>query len=100
MRQLADRNRCDLRKIIGAKHLDLVQSADRYISKGAIGIVNDIDVIGDRAGVDRFQNCEWRLRVEPQGPADVLQREPDLLAVGRGGDVRTERAVLLDVTVD
>src|SRR5207249_7301873 len=100
MRKLADRNRCNLREVVGAKYLDLAQSADRHVGKGAIGIVNDIDMIGDRPGVDRFQHREWRLRVEHHSLADVLQREPDLLAVRRRGDVRTERAVLLDVADD
>ncbi len=100
VRQLADRNRCDLREVVGAKYLDLVQSADGHVSKGAIGGPGEIDVVGDRPGVDRLQHGEWRLRVEHHSLADVLQRKPDLLAVGRGGDVRTERAVLLDMADD
>src|ERR1700688_2770122 len=97
VRQFADRYRGDLREIVGAKYLDLVQPTDRDIGEGALGVVDDVDVVGDRPGIDRFQHREWRLRVKHHGPADVFQREPDLLAVWRGGDVRTERAVLLDV---
>ena len=52
VRQLADRDGCDLRKIVGTEGLDLVQSSDRDVSKGTVGIVDNIDMIGDRPGVD------------------------------------------------
>ena len=38
VRQLADRDGRDLREIVGAEHLDLVQAADRDIGEGALGV--------------------------------------------------------------
>jgi hypothetical protein len=35
MRQIADRNGCDLGEVVGAEYLDLVEPADRYICKSA-----------------------------------------------------------------
>ena len=100
VRQFSHRNGRDLRKIVGAKHLDLVQPADRDIGERALAVGGKIDVIADRPGFERFQHRKRRLGVEHHGPAGILQRHPDLLAVGRRRDVRTERAVLLDVADD
>jgi len=40
-----------------------------------------VDVVGDRAGIDRLQDRERRPGVEHHRLADVLEREPDLFAV-------------------
>jgi hypothetical protein len=62
--------------------------------------MHDVDVISDRTGVDRLQQCKGRTRIEHLGPAHVLQREPDLLAVRRRREVRAERACLRDLADD
>src|SRR5437762_9164053 len=38
MRQLAHRNRGDLGKIVGTKHLDFVESPDRHVSERAASV--------------------------------------------------------------
>src|SRR6266446_4517632 len=74
--------------------LYLIEPADRDVGKHAVGITHDIDVVGDRTGVEGLQEREWRLPIEHLGLAGVFQGEPDLLAVRRCGDVGTERARL------
>ena len=100
MRQRADRNACDLHEVGGAEYLDDVLGADRHIGELAGLSAGDVDVVGDRAGVERLQDRERWLGIEHHDLADVLQRQPDLLAVGRRGDVGAERARLLDATDD
>ncbi len=80
--------------------LHLVQAADRDIGEAAMRVAREIDVVGDRPGVERLEQVERRLRVEHLRLADILQREPHLFAVGRRGDVRAERAGLLHLRDD
>src|SRR5262249_36132211 len=54
MRQITDRNGCDLGKVVSAEPLDLVEPADRYISKSAFRIVNYIYVVTNRSRIDNF----------------------------------------------
>src|SRR5215510_12139546 len=91
MRQVADRNGRDLLEVGRAKGLHLVQSAHRHIGELPARRTHQIDVIGDRSGVDDPKHVEWGLRSKHHHLANVLQREPDLLAIGRGGDVGAER---------
>jgi hypothetical protein len=95
MRQIADRDHRDLVEVVGAEDLHLVQSADRDVGEGAVGIVGEVDVVGDRTGVERLEELERRPGGEHLGLPYVLQREPDLAAVRRRGDVGAERAFLL-----
>ena len=52
MRQLTRRDGRDLGEIVRAVDLDLVETADCDIGKRAIGVVDDVDVIGDRSSVE------------------------------------------------
>ena len=97
MRQFADRNGCDLGEVVGAEHLDLIEPADRDIGKSAFGIVNDVDVVGNRSRIDGFQDRERRMGIKHLRLANVLQREPDLLTVWRSRNIRAERAQLGDM---
>ena len=78
-------------EIVGAIDLDLVDAADRDIGEHAVGVAHDVDVIGDRPGVERLEEREWRLRVEHLDLARIFQREPDLGTIRRGGDIGAER---------
>ena len=100
MRELADLDGRDLLETIDAEHLDLVQPSDRDIGKGTVGIVGEVDVIRDRAGIDRLQRRERRASVEHLCSAGVLEREPHLLSVRRRRDIGTERALLLHASDD
>ena len=100
MRQRADRHRGNFRKVVGAEDPDDILRADRDIGELAFGCPGDVNVVGDRPGVDRLEHREGRLGIEDHDPADVLERQPYLLAVRRGGDVRAERAVLLHTAND
>ena len=91
MRQTADRYGRDLREVVGAEHLDLIQAAYRHVSKHAVGVMHDVHVIGDRTRIESLQEREWRTCIEHLGLAHVLEREPDLLAVRRRREVRAER---------
>ena len=51
--QRANRDGRHLREIVGAEHLHLVQAADRHVGEAAVRVVDDVDVVGDRAGVER-----------------------------------------------
>ena len=95
VRQCAHRNGCDLREVVGAEDFHLVQAANRHVSEVAVRVVDDVDVVGDRAGVEDLQRVEWRVGVEDLRLAGVLQGEPDLLAVRRRRDIRAEGACLL-----
>jgi len=64
MGKLADLDGRDLLEAIDAEHLDLVQPSDRDIGKRAVGIVGEVDVVRDRAGIDRLQQRERRASVE------------------------------------
>src|SRR5215475_6961282 len=57
-------------------------------------------MIGDRTGVDHFDNVEWSARIEHHGLADIFKGQPDLIAVGGRSDVGAEWAVLLHVPDD
>ena len=46
-----------------------------------VGVMREVDMVGDRTGVERLQEIEGRLRIEDLGLANVLQGEPDLIAV-------------------
>src|SRR5215469_2248385 len=94
MRQITDGNGCDLDKVVGAEHLDLVESADRYISKSAFRIVNYIYVVTNRSRIDNFQDGERPLGIKHLRFANVLQCEPDLLTVWCSRNIRTERTGL------
>src|SRR5580692_5240762 len=94
MRQPANRNSRDLLKVIGAKHFDLVEPADRDIGEHAVRIAHDIDVIGDRTGVERFQKSEGRPRIEDLSLADIFESKPDLRTIRCRGNVRAEWAGL------
>jgi hypothetical protein len=89
-----DRNRCDLGKVVGAEHLDLVEPADRYISKSAFRIVNYVYVVSNRSRINDFQDGERWLGIKHLSLAKVLQREPDLFTVWCRCNIPTERAGL------
>ena len=57
-------------------------------------------MIGDRTCIDRLQHGERRARIEDHHFADVLEREPDLLAIRCRRDIRAERALLPDAADD
>src|SRR5262245_66569556 len=57
-------------------------------------------MIGDRTGVDHFDNVEWRTCVELHRLTDILKRQPDLIAVRCRSEVGAERAFLLDMPDD
>src|SRR2546421_11734884 len=100
MGEFADRNGGNLREVIRAERLDFIEAANRYISEGAVRVTNDIDVVGNRARIDRFQDGERRTRIEHHDLTDILEREPDLLAIRACSDIRTERALLLHPSRD
>src|SRR5215469_18668104 len=95
MRQITDRNSCDLSKVVSAEHLDLVEPADRYISKSAFRIVNYIYVVSNRSCIENFQDGERRLGIKHLRLPNVLQCEPNLLTVWCHRNIRTERAGLM-----
>src|SRR5262245_6242288 len=82
---------------LSLEYLHHIQSADRHVSELTHDVSNDVDVIGDGAGVDHFDNVEWRTCAERHRLAHILKRQPDLIAIGRRGDVGAERAFLLDM---
>src|SRR6516162_1604024 len=90
MRQGPGRNYSHLFERIGLEHFHFIQSADRHISELAIRVSGDIDVIGDGPGIDHLKHVERRPSVEHHRLPDVLESEPDLLAIGGRGYVRTE----------
>ncbi len=100
MRQIADGDGCDQLKRIGAEHLHLVEATHRHVGKAAVLIGDEIDVIGDRAGIHRLDQVEGCLGIEDLRLADILQREPDLFTIRRGGDVGAEWAFLLHMPDD
>src|SRR5262245_35477043 len=57
-------------------------------------------MIGDRTGVDHFDNVEWRTCVEHHRLTDIFKRQPDLIAVRCRSEVRADRALLLDMPDD
>ena len=73
MWQLAHGYRSHLREIVGAEDLDLVPAADGDIGKHPIGIAHDVDVIGERAGVQGLEQREGRLGIEHLGFPDVFK---------------------------
>src|SRR5215813_13364372 len=83
MGQGARWDRGDLFEGISLEYLHDIQSAHRHVSKLTTGVSNDVDVIGDGAGVNHSANAEWRTCVEYHRAADILERQPDLVAVGR-----------------
>src|SRR2546430_12927848 len=93
-------DRGDLFEGISLEYLHHVQSADRYVSELTTRVSNNVDVIGDGAGVDHFDNVEWRTRIEHHRLAYILERQPDLIAVRCRSDVGTERAFLPDMPDD
>jgi hypothetical protein len=98
--QIADRDRRDWFKIGGPKRFDLIQPADRDIGDLAAWCLHEVDVVGDRPGVDDPQHLKWRLGREHHRFADVFQGEPHLLAVRGGGDVGAERRNLFHASDD
>lgn len=89
-----------MREVAGAEHLDDIFGAHRHIGELTVLVADDIDMVGDRSGVDRPEHAEGRLRVEYHRLAHVLQRQPDLLAVRSRCDIGAERASLLNATDD
>src|SRR5262245_5061172 len=100
MGQGARWDRGDLFEGISLEYLHDIQSADRHVSELTAGVSNDVDVIGDGAGVDHLDNIEWRACVEHYRLANILERQPDLIAVRRRSDVGAERAFLFDMPND
>ncbi len=100
VRKIADRDGRDLREIVGAEHLDFVQATDGDIGERSLCSMGEVHVVGDRAGVDRLDQVEWRASVEHLCLASVLQSKPDLASVRCRGNVRAERAFLLDLRDD
>src|SRR5437588_10542402 len=100
MWQSARWDRGDLLEGISPEHLHHIQSADRHVSELTTGVSNDVDVIGDGAGVDHLHNVEWRACIEHHRLADILERQPDLIAVRCRSDVGAEWALLLDMPDD
>src|SRR6516162_7059554 len=100
MGQRARWDRGDLFEGIGPEHLHRIQSADRHVSELTTGVSSDVDVIGDGAGVDHFDDVEWRTYIEYHRLAYILERQPDLIAVRCRSDVGAERAFLLDMPDD
>ncbi len=95
VRQRADRGRRDLGEVIGAKHLHDILGADRHIGELPARRLRNVDVVGDRTRREALQHREWRLGVEHHDLADVLQRQPYLLAIRRRSNVGAEGAFLL-----
>src|SRR5262245_22858056 len=85
---------------LSLEYLHHIQSADRHVSELTHDVSNDVDVIGDGTGVDRLDNVEWRTCIEYHRLADILERQPDLIAVRCRSDVGAERAFLLDIPDD
>jgi hypothetical protein len=79
--------------LVCVEDLDLVEPADRDVGEGAAGVSGEIDVVGDRSGIDPLERLERRLCIEDLGLADVLEGEPYLAAVRRRGDDATRRSV-------
>src|SRR3984893_9668916 len=90
----------DLFEAIGPEHLHRIYPADRHVSELTTSVSSDVDVIGDGAGVDHLDNVEWRSCIEHHRLAYILERQPDLIAVGFRSDVGAERAFLLDMPDD
>src|SRR5262249_19261874 len=100
MRESTSWDSGDLFEGIGLEHFHHIQSSDRHVSELPARVSRDVDVIGDGAGVDHFKNVEWRARVEHHRLADILERQPDLIAVRSGSDIRAELAFLRDKSRD
>jgi hypothetical protein len=60
MRQPTDHSGRDLGKGVGVQHLNLVEPTDHDIGKSAVGMVGEVDVVGNRPRLERFQDRERR----------------------------------------
>src|SRR6476661_869231 len=94
VRKAADRYGGDTLEIIGAEYLHLVESADADIGKLALRRVDEIDMVGEGPGIHDLELREGWMSVDHHSGTDILQRVPDLPAIGRCGNVRTEGAGL------
>src|SRR5258707_3871346 len=93
-------DRGDLVECISLEYLHHIQSANRHVSELTTGVSNDVDVIGDGAGVDHLDHVEWRPCIERYRLAYILERQPHLIAVRCRSDIGAERAFLLDTPDD
>ncbi len=91
MRQLADGDLCHALERVGAKSEHLIEPACRDVGKAAIRIAHDIHMVGNRTGIEHFENLERRLRAKHHHLADILQSQPDLIPFRRRSNVRAER---------
>ena len=57
-------------------------------------------MVGNWTGVERLEQGKWRPRIKDLCLTDILQGEPNLVAVRRGCDVWAKRARLEDVSDD
>ena len=100
VRKFPHRDGCDLRKIVRAEYLDLIRATDCDIGKRSLCRMSEVHMVGDRARIDRLDQVERRPGIEHLRLANILEREPDLASVRCCRDVRTERALLLDLRDD
>nr|GFC68212.1 hypothetical protein [Tanacetum cinerariifolium] len=100
MGEVADGDRSHLLKGVGAVDLHLIEPAHGDISERAVGVVDQVYVVGNRADVQGLEQLERRRRFKDLSFAHVLEGKPDLLAVRRRRDVGAERAGLLHMADD
>ena len=72
MRQRARGYGCDLLERIGAERLHRVEASDGDVGKLPTRVAYDVDVVGNRSGIEHLQHIEWRPGIEHHRFAHVL----------------------------
>jgi hypothetical protein len=84
MRQVSSWNLGDLGEVIGTEHLDDVKAPDAHIGELTPFIAHNVDVVRDRSRIEHLEHVERGHCTKHGRLPDILQREPHLLAIGRG----------------
>src|SRR5205807_9240278 len=100
MRQIANRDPSDLLEVVGAEREDFAPTAYGDVGKAATRVANDVDVIRDWTRVEHLEDLERRYPGKDHHLSDVLQGQPDLVALRCGGDVRAKGRLLFHLAHD
>src|SRR5262245_32401503 len=100
MRQVTHRDSGHFLEIISPIDLDLIKSPNRDVGELPVAVPSKVDMIGDRARVDRLEQFKWLPGFEYLDLASILQRKPNLITVWCRGDVRAEGRILLNASND
>ena len=60
----------------------LIQGAHRYVGKLSVGVANEVDVIGDRTGVNALEQCK-RYKALPNDETKLRALVTELKAYGQ-----------------